>query len=221
MMSTVVSGCPHFTESKNTILIKGASEKVLESCSTIKLANGEVKPLSADDKNSIKKQIEGYASQALRVIGIAANYTGGHLKDINASNKRQLLSNFGDYAKFESEGTFLGFVGIKDPLREEVTPAIDTCKTAGIRVIMITGDSKITAKTIASECGILDGSDEGRCFTGAEFEAMSEQDKIKALDIKGGMVFARVEPRHKRELVKILTDIVSISPLSNRETFVL
>lgn len=143
------------------------------------------------------------------------------MKEINSSNKRKLLSNFGEYSKFESDGTFLGFVGIKDPLREEVSPAIETCKTAGIRVIMITGDSKITAKTIASECGILEGSDTGRCFTGAEFEAMSESEKIKALDIKGGMVFARVEPRHKRELVKILTDIVSLPSNHFREMFVL
>lgn len=61
MMSTVVSGCPHFTESKNTILIKGASEKVLEACSTIKLANGDIKPLTNEDKNLIKKQLDSYA----------------------------------------------------------------------------------------------------------------------------------------------------------------
>ena len=145
MMSTIISGCSAFKDTKNTILIKGASEKVLDACKTIKTADGQIRDLTDSDKQNIKEQLDGYAKKALRVIGIAANYTGGELANLNNSNKRELLSDFGKYPKYESDGTFLGFVGIKDPLRNEVTPAISTCKTAGIRVIMITGDSKLTA----------------------------------------------------------------------------
>lgn len=98
-----------------------------------------------------------------------------------------------------------------DPLRPEVTPAIVKCKTAGIRVIMITGDAKITANRIATDCGILEGGhSEGRSFTGAEFEAMTAEEKKKYLNNDRGMVFSRVEPRHKREIVKVLSELVSI-----------
>jgi len=174
MMSTVISGCADFTESKNTILIKGASEKVLEACTTIRLANGKTIPLTAEDKTKIRAKLEEMASQALRVIGVAANFSGGALKDLNENNKKKLLGDISTYGKYETDATFLGFVGIMDPLRPEVTPAIVRCKTAGIRVIMITGDAKITANRIATDCGILDGHPEGRSFTGGEFEAMTK-----------------------------------------------
>lgn len=98
-----------------------------------------------------------------------------------------------------------------DPLRPEVTPAIVKCKTAGIRVIMITGDAKITANRIATDCGILEGGhSEGRSFTGAEFEAMTAEEKKKYLNNDRGMVFSRVEPRHKREIVKVLSELGNI-----------
>ena len=118
------------------------------------------------------------------------------------------MSDIKKYHEYEVGGTFLGFVCIKDPVRKEVKPAIQDCKTAGIRVIMITGDSKETAVAIAKELEIIDPSkDASTCsFTGMEFEKLNENEKKKALQGVGGMVFCRVEPRHKRELVKILID---------------
>jgi magnesium-transporting ATPase (P-type) len=93
-----------------------------------------------------------------------------------------------------------------------VKEAINLCRTAGVNVIMITGDAKETAIAIARELNILSPSQkaESSCWTGAEFEALSPADKKKALSGKQGKVFSRVEPRHKRELVKILIDMVSI-----------
>ena len=97
---------------------------------------------------------------------------------------------------------------IKDPVREEAKGAIADCKTAGIRVIMITGDSKETAVSIAKELQIIDASEaEHSSFTGTEFEALTAQQKREALAGTGGKVFSRVEPRHKRELVKILIEM--------------
>ena len=209
MMSTVVSGCPDFTEAKNTMLIKGASERVLDSCDTIKTADGKVHPLTAADKELIRERLRGYESNALRVIGIGVNFTGGLLAGLNDDNKHDLLADFDKYNDYEKGGTFLGFVGIRDPPREEVPEAIHTCKTAGIRVIMITGDSKVTAQTIAKEVGILDERVEGRSYTGAEFMKMSTEEKHAMLNHKGGMAFSRVEPAHKRELVKLLSEQVS------------
>lgn len=82
MMSTIVSGCEEFKDSQYTILIKGASERVLETCTTVRLANGSIVPLKDADKNRIRQKLEEMADKALRVIGVAANYTGGFFKDV-------------------------------------------------------------------------------------------------------------------------------------------
>jgi len=79
---------------------------------------------------------------------------------------------------------------------------------------MITGDSKITAQRIATDCGILEGKPDGLSFTGTEFEKMSQEQKLKALNNKHGMVFSRVEPRHKREIVKVLTELNNICAMT-------
>jgi len=94
-------------------------------------------------------------------------------------------------------------------VRPEIKKAISDCKTAGIRVIMITGDSKETAYAIAKEVGIVDSSDDYKTtvFTGAEFDSMTMDQKKNALKGEQGKVFSRVEPAHKRELVKVLIEM--------------
>uniref|UniRef100_A0A7S3KDR2 Calcium-transporting ATPase n=1 Tax=Euplotes crassus TaxID=5936 RepID=A0A7S3KDR2_EUPCR len=205
MMATVVSG---FSEDhKISLLQKGATERIIDRCATLRLGNGEIVDLTKKHKEILKKHYNEIASQGLRCIGIAAIYNGGELSTINKNNKNTLLSSFDMYDTYESGGTFLGGAAIKDPLREQVPPSIQQCKEAGIRVIMITGDNKNTAEAIAREAGILvEGqTSEGNCYTGAEFEELNEEDKIAVLKGDKGKVFARVEPRHKRELVKLLT----------------
>ena len=85
----------------------------------------------------------------MRVLAVANIENGGKLSNLNENNKNQYLSDIGNYSSFETGATFLGVACIKDPVREEVKPAISQCKIAGIRVIMITGDSKETALSIA------------------------------------------------------------------------
>ncbi len=126
---------------------------------------------------------------------------------MSKANREQKLGDINKYGDLEVGGTFLGFVCIRDPPRDEVRQAIDDCKTAGIRVIMITGDSKETAVSIAKELKIIDEDGPNVSFTGTEFEALSAAKKKEALSGSGGKVFSRVEPRHKRELVKILIDM--------------
>lgn len=89
-------------------------------------------------------------------MGIGAIYGAGKLSDLNSGNIESKLSALERYNEFEFGGTFLGIVCIKDPVREEVKTAISDCKTAGIRVIMITGDSKETAVAIAKEISIIE-----------------------------------------------------------------
>lgn len=204
MMSTIVSG---FEKGTKSLLQKGAIERIIDTCSTVMLGNGIVQPLTDKHKDYLKNQFNQVASQGLRCIGIAAIIDGGELGKLNDGNKKTLLSDFDSYGRYETGGTFLGGAAIKDPLREQVPPSIQKCKEAGIRVIMITGDNKNTAEAIAREAGILTESQktEGNCFTGSEFEKLTEAEKIKVLSGSRGKVFARVEPRHKRELVKLLT----------------
>jgi P-type Ca2+ transporter type 2C len=204
MMSTVVSG---FNGNHRSLLIKGAPERLLDKCTHIRLGTGKDVELSNKYIDLLKKELNMISAQGLRCIGIAANYTGGVLKDLTEDNTKKLLSDFNRYNEYESGATFLGVIGIKDPLREQVPPSIEKCKEAGIRVIMITGDNKQTAEAIAREAGILTPSQEseGNCFTGTEFEQLNEEDKIAAISGHKGKVFARVEPKHKRELVKLLS----------------
>ncbi len=157
--------------------------------------------------------MQAFAGQGLRVLATAIIRDGGELNKLRKEDAADKLSDFSLYNRFESGGTFLGIMCIKDPTRPEVKPAIIDCKTAGIRVIMITGDSKETALSIAKELEIIDPTKDtsADCFTGLEFEALSVADKKKALSGHGGKVFSRVEPRHKRELVKQLIDMVSSS----------
>lgn len=128
------------------------------------------------------------------------------------ANKTQKLKDIEQYDQFEQDATFLGVVCIRDPPRPEVRSGLDACKTAGIRVIMITGDAKETAIAIAKELNILEAGDNIKecVFTGAEFETMNSKQKENAVGGDSGKVFARVEPSHKRELVKTLIEMNNV-----------
>ncbi len=139
---------------------------------------------------------------------MAVTEDGGKLKDVTAANAQKYLANPNDYESLEVGSTFLGVVCIKDPVRKEVKGAIQDCKTAGIRVIMITGDSKETAIAIAKELEIIDPKSNNAtdAFTGVEFiNLKTDEAKRSALEGHGGKVFCRVEPAHKREIVRQLS----------------
>lgn len=205
MMSTIVSG---FTQDHpKSLLQKGATERIIDQCKYIRLGNGQQVELTKQNRESLKQNFNKIAANGLRCIGLAAIYDGGELGKMTEQTKKEMLSNFAKYHDYESGGTFLGVAAIKDPLREQVPDSIQKCKEAGIRVMMITGDNKNTAEAIARDAGILvEGQkSEGSSFTGTEFEALTHEDKVAAISGHGGKVFSRVEPRHKRELVKLLT----------------
>jgi len=124
-----------------------------------------------------------------------------------AHKAAKLLVDPTGFAALEQGMVFVGLCGIKDPARPEVGPAIAACATAGIRVVMITGDTKPTAEAIAREIGIFGKGEslDGRSFTGAEFFALPDAKKHEYLTShRASMVFSRTEPRDKQELVKIL-----------------
>ena len=174
--------------------------------------NGSTTAMSASVKATLNKKILEVASQGYRVLGVAIGMDGGRMGDITKDNAQTKLADSSKHDHLEGGLAFLGYVCIKDPVRPEVEKAIQDCKTAGINVIMITGDIKETAVSIAKELKIIpaNANISKTCFTGAEFEALSLTQKKTILKETSGKVFSRVEPRHKRELVKILIDMVSV-----------
>jgi hypothetical protein len=108
------------------------------------------------------------------------------------------------FADVEQEMTFIGVAGMLDPPRKEVKPCIEECRQAGIRVIVITGDNKNTATAICKRIGIFgeDENTEGLAYTGAEFDAMSEEEQRDV--VRRARLFARVEPVHKSKIVGFL-----------------
>jgi Ca2+-transporting ATPase len=169
-------------EQKEVAYSKGAVEVILSSCTQFVSENG-VKNLTPEIRNKILSEAYAFAKEALRVIGIAFK------PDTNLENA-------------EKEMVFLGFVGMIDPPRLEAKEAIEKCKSAGIRVLMITGDHPITAEAIARELGILH---EGKkVLTGIEIDKISDQDFAKELEHVD--VCARVTPAHKLRIVKALQE---------------
>ncbi|KNE64185.1 calcium-translocating P-type ATPase, PMCA-type [Allomyces macrogynus ATCC 38327] len=170
------------------LFTKGASEIVLHACDWYLAADGTVAPLDATTKARIEARIFDYATQALRTIGIA-------YKDMVAPATSELAPELDMHNL-----VWLGVVGIEDPLRPEVPPAVAKCQTAGIVVRMVTGDNKVTAENIAKKCGIL--HDDGIVLEGPVFRALSDAEMEKMLPKL--RVLARSSPLDKRILVNKL-----------------
>lgn len=159
---------------------KGAPEVILESSDCYLSAGGEL-PLDHEMKEKILAASQEMAGQALRVLAVASR-PADSLVDAERSM------------------TLLGLVGMIDPPRPEVKKAIQTCEQAGIRPVMITGDHPLTAQAVADELGLLKNG--RRVVTGAELEAMSDDDFERQIDDID--VFARVSPAHKLRVVTAL-----------------
>jgi Ca2+-transporting ATPase len=165
------------------LYVKGAPERVLAAC-THQLVQGKRRELSEFDRKQIAYRNQEMATRALRVLGLAVREFPGEVPPIREEHLEKGL-------------VFLGLIGMMDAPRADATRAIQMCKRAGIRVVMITGDHKLTAMAVAREMGIL-GPDE-RALTGEEFERLSDEDLIR--DVEGIKVYARVLPEHKLRIV--------------------
>ena len=186
---------------KQKLLAKGAPESIVERCSHILLgSDGKRAPMSKQHLAMVNEEIYEYSSKGLRVIALAS------VEDITGHPLLKSAKTTKEYAQLEQRMTFIGLVGMLDPPRPEVATAIRKCKDAGIRVMVITGDSQLTAETICRQIGVF-GQDEelsGKSFTGRQFDAMSESQKLQAA--KTASLFSRVEPTHKSKLVDLLQD---------------
>ncbi|MBR4502029.1 MAG: cation-translocating P-type ATPase [Clostridia bacterium] len=162
---------------------KGAPDEVLRRCTRI-WEGGRAVPLTDERREHILKENKAMADQALRVLAAAQRI----YDEKPASNAPEAL---------EKEMTWIGMCGMIDPIRPEVKDAIEKCRTAGIRPIMITGDHKDTATAIARELGILEGGQ--LAITGAELDAIP--DEVFAQDVRRYSVYARVQPENKVRIV--------------------
>ncbi len=170
-------------ENKHIVITKGAPEILLKKCVYYQTESG-VKPLNSELVNKIEKTNEEMASQAMRVLAVA--YKEENSKPLPNSAESGLI--------------FYGFIGIVDPPRSEAKRAVQECKDAGIRPVMITGDHLETAKSIAKNLGILTSN--SKAITGVELDQLSENEFEKS--VKYYSVFARVSPEHKVKIVKAL-----------------
>lgn len=173
-------------EGKYFIAVKGAPDQLLKRVTQIE-DNGQLRPITEEDKQTILDTNKSLAKQALRVLMMAYKYS-----DTLPTLETDVV---------ESDLVFSGLVGMIDPERPEAAQAVKVAKEAGIRPIMITGDHQDTAEAIAKRLGIIDETDtEDHVFTGAELNELSDEDFQKVF--KQYSVYARVSPEHKVRIVK-------------------
>ena len=172
--------------------VKGAPSETIDRCAHVRL-DGEVVPMTDELRERITAQNDEMSRQALRVLAVC---------------ERELPTELTTYTPdtVEADLTFLGLVGMIDPPRPEVSEAVEHALTAGIRIIMVTGDYGLTAEAIARRIGIVRGDRNVRVITGTDLEKMSEDDLKAELAEPQDVIFARVAPEHKMEVVKALKD---------------
>jgi len=179
LMTTV-----HLDNDRYIVYTKGGVDELLARC-TRYLLNGEVREDLSFFKEKIKNVNNEMASSALRVLAMAYK-----VLDHEPTNEEMMF--------MENDLIYIGMVGMIDPPRLEVKDAVATCKKAGIKTVMITGDHKVTAIAIAKTLGIL--KNENEAITGAELEEMSQEELEK--NVRKYSVYARVSPEHKVRIVK-------------------
>ncbi|HSW97798.1 MAG TPA: cation-translocating P-type ATPase [Candidatus Saccharimonadales bacterium] len=163
---------------------KGAPENILAMSSKI-YKNGEIRSLTQKEIMAIQTAYQEYAEEGLRLIGFAYK----NLPNGSQNNKREHI---------ESGLTFVGFVGIADPVRPEVKEALELTRNAGIKSVMITGDNELTARTIAIETGLIQKGEV--VMTAKQLDTLSEEELFSV--IEKVRVFARCTPDHKLRIVK-------------------
>ena len=171
-------------EEQLRVNVKGGLDEVLSVSTQIHI-HGKVRPITDEDRETIREENHRMALSALRVLAVA-------YKDIDALPAEVSAETV------EQELVFTGLLGLIDPARPEVVEAVKKCKSAGIRPVMITGDHKVTAVAIAAEIGIYREGD--KAITGTDLVEMSDEALYR--DVQDYAVYARVAPEHKVRIVK-------------------
>lgn len=179
-----------WNDTQNIIFTKGSFSDVIKQCDQIQV-DGQVRAMTKEDQDLAKKRNAGYAAKGLRSMAMAYRI----IDQTTDVNKLTIETA-------ENHLVFVGLTTMSDPPRPEIYNAVKRCHEAGIKIIMVTGDSKLTAKTVAVQIGLT--SDAARVISGDELNTMSEDELREAL--KGEVIFARVAPEQKYKVVKTLQE---------------
>jgi len=172
-------------DSRNIAYAKGAPEVILDHCANL-MTGSRAEPITDEARKHFLSDNEAMAARGMRVLAFA-------LKEVPGSGVENL-------AGLESGMTFLGLAGMIDPPRPEARDSVEKCRSAGINVVMITGDQALTAASIARDIGIMDGN--GEVVTGSELNAMSDEELQRRVEsIK---VYARASPEQKLRIVNAM-----------------
>ncbi len=183
----------YHTESHRLAFVKGAPKEVLDLCESVYF-NGKVTAITNEMRNAVMQANDTYAREGLRVLAVA---------------QRTVPKGAANYEAEQIENglVLIGLIAMMDPPRPEVAEAVKKCHSAGIRIVMITGDYGLTAESIARKVGIIRGS-HPRIITGFDLNAMDEKALEEAL--KDEVIFARVAPEHKLRVVSALQELGQI-----------
>lgn len=181
------------------LLVKGAPESIIDRCShTVVGLDGKKVPLSPKLAKLLSREVEIRGNRGLRVIALASVEAVGSNPLLHTAKETR------EYAQLEQKMTLIGLVGMLDPPRPEVALAIQKCREAGIRVVVITGDNQSTAESICRQIGVFSENEilTGKSYTGREFDGLSEVEQLEAA--KTASLFSRTEPSHKSKLIDLL-----------------
>jgi len=170
-------------KSQKSIFVKGAPEKVMAMSGWLEV-NGKKEKFIPERREKFEKEIELLTNKGLRLLAVGYK----EVLDLEHLEDEDL-----------EELTFVGLVALKDPLRKEAKEAIKLCREAGIKPILVTGDHKLTAKTIGSEIGLL--GEERNILEGSSLDKLSDEEFSRV--VKNIDIFTRVEPRHKLRIIDI------------------
>lgn len=185
-----ISGGKQQNPFQRVAYIKGAPREVLELCTTTHVGDLDC-PITDEQRNVIMRANDTFARDGLRVLAVAQRTLPDDMHEFTPEN-------------VEADLSFLGLLAEMDPPRPEVAKAVEKCHSAGIRVVMITGDYGLTAESIARRIGIVRGQ-KPRIITGFELDSLSDA-QLKAA-LKDEVIFARVAPEHKLKVVSTLQEL--------------
>ena len=202
--------------SGNMLLVKGAAESIIDRSKFYQTPDGSINIITSEMRLKLYDEVRNLQSKPSRVLGLAYQNSETlqkydmHNLESTEVKKNRFLSNSSTFVEIESELILVGFCGIEDPVRDEVALAITKCDKAGVRVVMITGDSKATAASIASRTGILstnaiDNKHE-HVFTSKEFFSFPRAQQLNILK-QGNKVFCRAEPTDKQLLIQMFHEL--------------